>query len=259
MDVDEDIYRVVGNFPSRFGLPHWHPGDNTGLLSPSYERGVLWAVLRDLPCGTYEFKITLNGSWATNFGQDGSLNGENMIFSVANSSTRIRFRFELSGRCCFVLQDQWSSIEHEQHRGTISYDFASSDRTLKASQMALGQIVIVQKIMSFLDVISLCRVACVSRLFQYCANDDVLWRPLARHYFEELREKIVDSEWKSSFRRKALEPCTSFRDLLIHHELRHCRWYSCPNVRTMSIHLRLGPSVCDRRMPTPNGTVLDEC
>ena len=40
--------------------------------------GLIWEFVAELPAGSYEFKVRLNGSWDENYGAAGAANGANI-------------------------------------------------------------------------------------------------------------------------------------------------------------------------------------
>ena len=163
-----------------------------------------------------------------NYGRGGVLNGENIACCVNEDVTRIRISFHVRNHEVSVFQDSWwtpcSSL-------TQQTECASRSRLAPSSLLDYfrGKPTLLLRIFSFLDVSSLCRAACVSRETCAVADSDTLWRPLALHFFPELRHRIDDVDWKLAFMRKAMEPTTTLADLVLGHaELRHCDWYTCP-------------------------------
>ncbi len=59
----------------------WDPAcESTAMVAGD---GGLYTLTVSLPAGSYEFKVALDGSWATNYGSDGSLDGPNYLLELA--------------------------------------------------------------------------------------------------------------------------------------------------------------------------------
>ena len=68
----ERVITLAGSLQSELGCPaDWDPGcDATGLgTSAPYTK------VFDVPAGTYEYKVALNGAWDENYGAGGVLDG----------------------------------------------------------------------------------------------------------------------------------------------------------------------------------------
>ena len=72
--LDEDVYRVVGNAD---WLGAWDPANPAGVMA-QLENGSYRKEYRDVPPGTYELKITKNGTWDESWGD----HGNNFCFTV---------------------------------------------------------------------------------------------------------------------------------------------------------------------------------
>lgn len=55
---------------------------------------------------------------------------------------------------------------------------------------------------SYLDTVSLARLAAVNRPFARLASENVLWKPLAQATYPELAHRRDDTEWKACYKRK---------------------------------------------------------
>lgn len=219
--------RIAGTLPSSAHRAAWDPCDDSFLMQAGSDPDLLWVAVYCVPRGTYFFKVTCNGVWEMNYGRGGVLNGENIACCVNEDVTRIRISFHVRNHEVSVFQDPWwtpCSL-------TQQTEYASRSRLASSSLLDYfrGKPTLLLRIFSFLDVCSLCRVACVSGEIRAIANSDSLWRPLALRFFPELRHRIDDVDWKLAFMRKAMEPTTTLGDLVLGHaELRHCDWYTCP-------------------------------
>eukprot|EP00808_Paulinella_micropora_P026282 g55303.t1 len=77
-EADGDI-RVVGDFLSKLGGNDWAPDAPQGLMS---FQDRFYKLSVSLPAGTYNYKVTVAGSWEENYGKNGTPGGENMPFKV---------------------------------------------------------------------------------------------------------------------------------------------------------------------------------
>ena len=71
-----DSVVIAGSFGDALG-GDWNPAAEQGRLS--FDRSdELWKLTVDLPAGSYEFKVALDGSWAENYGQGAFRDGANI-------------------------------------------------------------------------------------------------------------------------------------------------------------------------------------
>ena len=77
---------LAGDFQSELGCPgDWQPDcPLTGLAF--YPASNLWKGDFTLPAGNWQFKVTLDGSWAENYGEGGVLNGPNIELNLSAAS-----------------------------------------------------------------------------------------------------------------------------------------------------------------------------
>ena len=69
-----DVYRVVGNAD---WLGSWDPAYEQGLMTRQ-EDGSYQVTFEDIPPGTYEIKVTKNGTWSESWGDS---DGDNLSFT----------------------------------------------------------------------------------------------------------------------------------------------------------------------------------
>ena len=83
---------IAGDLQSELGCPgDWQPScpqselDQTGPTS--------YAAQFELPAGSYQFKVTVNGSWDENYGADGTRDGANIPLVIEGPAT-LDFRYD---------------------------------------------------------------------------------------------------------------------------------------------------------------------
>nr|BFF18778.1 hypothetical protein GCM10025730_22990 [Promicromonospora thailandica] len=80
-DPDLDLVTVPGSHNSEMGCAgDWTPDCEAARLTQADDG--TWTGTFELPAGSYEFKVALNGSWAENYGADGVRDGANIAYST---------------------------------------------------------------------------------------------------------------------------------------------------------------------------------
>ncbi|HXH76946.1 pullulanase-type alpha-1,6-glucosidase [Nocardioides sp.] len=83
---------LVGNLQDEVGCTaDWVPDCVQSSLSLQADGS--WALTADVPAGTYEFKVTINGSWAENYGANGAAGGANLPL-VLSHPAKLRFTYD---------------------------------------------------------------------------------------------------------------------------------------------------------------------
>jgi hypothetical protein len=84
---------LAGDFQSELGCPgDWIP--DCGATSLFYDaQANIWYGIFAIPPGSWQYKITINGSWAENYGLGGVLNGPNIPL-VVSGDKKILFRYD---------------------------------------------------------------------------------------------------------------------------------------------------------------------
>ncbi|MFC8800169.1 pullulanase-type alpha-1,6-glucosidase [Promicromonospora sp. NPDC057138] len=81
-DPDIDMVTVPGSHNSEMGCAgDWTPDCEAARLTLADDG--TYAGTFELPAGSYEFKVALNGSWAENYGADGARDGANIPYSTS--------------------------------------------------------------------------------------------------------------------------------------------------------------------------------
>jgi glycosidase len=79
---------VAGSLQSELGCPgDWQPSCPASELDPTGPTS--YAAQFDLPAGSYEFKVTVNGSWDENYGAEGVRDGANIPVVIAGPATLV--------------------------------------------------------------------------------------------------------------------------------------------------------------------------
>ena len=90
-DLPERV-TLMGSLMDELGCPgEWHEGCTLTDLAPG-EDGVFSSVF-EVPAGSYEFKVRLDGSWEENYGAGGAANGANIPL-VLLEDARLRFTYD---------------------------------------------------------------------------------------------------------------------------------------------------------------------
>src|SRR5436190_4572976 len=84
---------IAGTFQSELGCTgDWLPDcDNTALLYNSSTG--LWTGSFAIPAGCYEYKVTIDGSWDINYGENGLQYGAPNIFLYVPQETLLTFTY----------------------------------------------------------------------------------------------------------------------------------------------------------------------
>ncbi|WP_369371145.1 pullulanase-type alpha-1,6-glucosidase [Promicromonospora sp. Populi] len=81
-DPEIDMVVVAGSHNSEMGCAgDWAPDCAAARLTLADDG--TWTGTFELPAGSYEFKVAVNGSWAENYGADGVRDGANIPYSTA--------------------------------------------------------------------------------------------------------------------------------------------------------------------------------
>jgi hypothetical protein len=90
---DPSTVTIVGNLQSELGCSgDWQPDcNNTWLTYDSADD--IWQRAFSIPPGSWEYKVTLNGSWDENYGLNAMQNGANIPL-VLPATTSVRFYYD---------------------------------------------------------------------------------------------------------------------------------------------------------------------
>ncbi|GEB95080.1 pullulanase-type alpha-1,6-glucosidase [Microbacterium lacticum] len=84
---------LVGDLQSELGCPgDWDPACAATTLEP-VDGTTQYARTFDMPAGTYEYKIALNGAWDEGYGADGAAGGANIPLTIAGPAS-LRFVYD---------------------------------------------------------------------------------------------------------------------------------------------------------------------
>ncbi|MGZ3924666.1 MAG: pullulanase X25 domain-containing protein [Flavisolibacter sp.] len=86
---------IAGTFESELGCPgDWMPDCNNAALTLNSSTG-LWTGSFNVPAGCHQYKVTINGSWDVNYGENGIKYGANYNLYVP-TQTLVNFTFDPS-------------------------------------------------------------------------------------------------------------------------------------------------------------------
>ncbi len=93
----ELLVTFPGSYPEASGLGgNWAPDNlNTKGADPNGDSVYTFATTA-IPAGSYEFKATVGGSWAENYGVDGVPGGANLTFTAAGGGQEVKFYYDRS-------------------------------------------------------------------------------------------------------------------------------------------------------------------
>ena len=90
--VDIDSVTVAGSFNEELGCAgDWAPACDAAMMTQRADG--TWTGAWDLPAGTHQYKIALNGDWTVNYGRNGVADGDNVQF-VLDAPTHVTFYFD---------------------------------------------------------------------------------------------------------------------------------------------------------------------
>lgn len=88
----ERVITVAGSLQSELGCPaDWSPSCSQSELTPG--TGTQYGRVFDVPAGSYEFKVTVNGSWDENYGAGGVRDGANIPLRLEGPA-KVQFSYD---------------------------------------------------------------------------------------------------------------------------------------------------------------------
>lgn len=87
-----DMVVIPGTLQTPLGCGEWDPAGACTALTFDAEDGV-WQGAFDLPAGSYEYKVAINGSWDENYGGSADPGGPNVRL-VLDEDTTVRFYYD---------------------------------------------------------------------------------------------------------------------------------------------------------------------
>jgi pullulanase-type alpha-1,6-glucosidase len=89
------IASLPGNFQSELGCPDdWQPWCLRSWLQDPDGDGLYTFATRDIPAGSYEYKVAHDEDWAENYGAGGVQNGANIALNVPNDGDLVVFTYD---------------------------------------------------------------------------------------------------------------------------------------------------------------------
>jgi pullulanase-type alpha-1,6-glucosidase len=80
-NVNSILANVPGSYQKEIGCPDdWMPSCFRTLLQDPDGDGIYTFITKDIPAGSFEAKVALNGSWSLNYGARGARDGANIAF-----------------------------------------------------------------------------------------------------------------------------------------------------------------------------------
>ncbi len=93
-NVNSFIVTAAGSFQSELGGPgDWQPDCLRSWLQDPDGDGIYTFSTKAIPPGNYETKVTINESWAENYGMGGILGGANIPFSIVEAGSEVLFSY----------------------------------------------------------------------------------------------------------------------------------------------------------------------
>jgi hypothetical protein len=107
--VPEDAVILAGDFGSEIGCTEdfltmggdWEPACTLLRMFGSNEEGWYFWGTNDIPQGDWEVKVTIGGTWDTNYGLNGVLGGGNIPFSVPEDDMAVFFAWDSNTRILY--------------------------------------------------------------------------------------------------------------------------------------------------------------
>uniref|UniRef100_UPI003399C547 pullulanase-type alpha-1,6-glucosidase n=1 Tax=Agromyces litoreus TaxID=3158561 RepID=UPI003399C547 len=89
-ETEIDLVTIPGNHNSEMGCAgDWAPGCEIAKLTKRADG--IYAGTFDIPAGTYEYKVAINGSWDLNYGANGEQNGPNVTYTTEGGPVTFYF------------------------------------------------------------------------------------------------------------------------------------------------------------------------
>jgi glucoamylase len=94
-DSTHPVPVAAGSFQSELGCPgDWDPTCLRSWLEDPDGDGIATFQTTALPAGSYDAKVALGESWDVNYGAGGSLNGDNIHFTVPSDGAKTTFSYD---------------------------------------------------------------------------------------------------------------------------------------------------------------------
>ena len=112
-DVSQSIWTVVGSFGTIEPEADWKLDKNYTDFDMSYIGDSQYVLTKQIPAGTYSFKIAKDKSWSENYGLSGKADGNNMTFTVSENCD-VRFCFDEETHLTTVMANPSSLLTFVQ-------------------------------------------------------------------------------------------------------------------------------------------------
>jgi glycosidase len=118
------IATAAGSFQSELGCSgDWQPDCLRSWLQDPDGDGTYTFSTTALPPGDYQAKAAINESWDENYGANGTPNGDNIGFSVADAGQRVDFRYDSTSHLLTITVEapaggsdnnvEWDGLRHD--------------------------------------------------------------------------------------------------------------------------------------------------
>ncbi|WP_297081778.1 alpha-amylase family glycosyl hydrolase [uncultured Demequina sp.] len=84
---------VPGSYNELVGCSEWWQPDCEQIVMAFDEASGSWVLTVDLPAGSHEYKIAIDGAWTENYGEGGAADGPNMVVELEADAT-VTFRYD---------------------------------------------------------------------------------------------------------------------------------------------------------------------
>jgi len=120
-DVNSVIATVPGSFQSALGCSgDWDPSCLRSWLQDADGDGIYAFETTALAAGSYEAKVTIDESWAENYGAGGVPNGPNISFTVPVDNAKVTFSYDAASHVLTIRAGhapddnvEWDGLRHD--------------------------------------------------------------------------------------------------------------------------------------------------
>jgi len=133
-NINSIIASAPGSYQSELGCPgDWQPDCLKAWLQDIDGDGIYTFETTALPTGNYEFKVTLDEGWNTNYGQGGVPGGSNVSFSVPTNGAKVKFKWDSNTHAP-------SASSGHAHDNNVEYDGLAHDSRNSLYRVPFGAV-----------------------------------------------------------------------------------------------------------------------